>query len=279
VSIGFSKTFGLEREILSRALREFQESPKLSRSELMSRLGVGSQKAEATVLWLGKLGLRDNRERQITPLGTLLLRCAPYLEDITTMWLLHYQLASNPDAEVWYLLTNRFLPDRTKFRFDDALRFLVSEGLRAPSDKHLRADVSIFLRSFISENGLGKTEFIKTEGKVSRNMAQNTFYKNPPSKLSPYLVAYAIFDQRMRRASSVATVMIEELLTEDRCVGKVFCLDRSRLEQILKLISSNQFGRLVELSTTAGLDQVGLRFRGLPVEILEMAYQNKTKGN
>lgn len=272
MSIGFSKTFGLEREILSRTLREFEENPKLSRSELMSRLGVGSQKAEAMVLWLGKLSLRDNRERQLAPLSTLLLRCDPYLEDITTMWLLHYQLASNPDAEVWYLLTNRFLPGRTEFRFDDVLIFLVSEGLRTPTDKHLRADVSIFLRAFISEDGLGRTEFIKTEGKVDRNLARNTFYKNPPTKLSPYLAAYAIFDQRTRTAPNVATVTIEELLTQDGGVGKVFSLSRSRLEETLRLISGPQLGHLVDISKTAGLDQVGLRFKGDPIEILEMSY-------
>jgi len=63
MSIGFSKTFGFEREILSKALREFEKNPILSRNEVMRKLGVGGQKAEATVLWLGKLGLRNNKER------------------------------------------------------------------------------------------------------------------------------------------------------------------------------------------------------------------------
>jgi hypothetical protein len=276
MSIGFSKTFGLEREILSRALSEFEGSPRLSRSELMSRLGVGSQKAEAMVLWLGKLGLRDNREGQLTPLGTLLLRYDPYLKDIITLWLLHYQVASNPDAEVWYVLTNRFLPSRTEFRFTDALNFLVSQGLRTVADKHLKADVSIFLRAFMLEEGLGKMGFL-TAREGGAKMAQLLFHKSPPTELSPYLVAYAIFDQRTKTAPNVATVTIEELLTRDGSVGRVFALNRSRLEQILRLISSSQFGRLVEVSTTAGLDQVGLRFRGSPIEILEMNYKSRAK--
>jgi len=276
VSIGFSKTFGLEREILSRALSEFKGSPRLSRSELMSRLGVGSQKAEAMVLWLGKLGLRDNRQGQLTPLGTLLLRYDPYLEDITTLWFLHYQLASNPDAEVWYVLTNRFLPSRTDFRFADALNFLVSQGLRTATDKHLKADVSIFLRAFMLEEGLDKTGFL-TAREGEAKMAQLLFHKSPPTELAPYLVAYVIFDQIMRKSPNVATVTIKELLTQDGSVGKVFSLTRSRLEEILNLISSNQFGHLVDLSTIAGLDQVGLRFRGDPVQILEMNYRSRAK--
>ena len=60
------------------------------------------------MLWLGKLGLRDNRERQLTSLGMLLLRYDPYLEDTPTLWLLHYQLTSSPDAEVRYVLKTGF---------------------------------------------------------------------------------------------------------------------------------------------------------------------------
>lgn len=267
MSIGFSKTFGLEREILSRALRDFEETPKLSRSELMSRLGVGSQKAEAMVLWLGKLGLRDNRERQLTPLGRLLLMHDPYLEDTTTLWLLHYQLASNPDAEVWYVLTNRFLPNRTEFRFTDALDFLVSQGLRTTADKHLKADVSIFLRAFMLEEGLEKTGFIRAR-EAKAKMAQVVFRKSSPDELSPYLVAYAMYDQMARKSPSLSTITIEELATQEGNVGRVFSLSRSQLEELLRLTSSSEYNWLTDFSKTAGLNQVALRFKGQPVEIL-----------
>lgn len=275
MSIGFSKTFAFEREILSKALREFEKNPILSRNEVMRKLGVGGQKAEATVLWLGKLGLRNNKERCLTAFGSFLLKHDPYLQHNATLWLLHYQLASNPDAEVWYLLTNKFLPNQSNFTFDSAIQFLVSKGIRTSSDKHLRADVSIFLRSFVLESALGKTEFIQTQGKAKRNIAQNIFCKNPPLDISPYLVAYAIFDQKMKRFPNLITVTIEELLTEDGNAGRVFSLTRRKLEEILRLLSSHQFGHLIDLSTTAGLDQVGLRFRGQPIEILEMGYISK----
>ena len=93
------------------------------------------------------------------------------------------------------------------------------------------------------------------------------------------MVAYAIFDQIMSKSPNIATVTIEELLTQDGSVGKVFSLTRSRLSEILRFISSNQFGHLVDLSTAAGLDQVGLRFRGNPVEILKMNYESRSKRN
>lgn len=279
MAIGFSQNFNLECNLLASLLRAYAENEALPRAAIRSLLGVGDNKAEAMITWLGKLQLRDNTSRRITDIGSILGTHDPYFEEDTTLWLLHYKLATNEEAEVWYWLTNRFLPNRSKFGFGDAVDFLVSLGIGKGDEQHLRSDVSIFFRSFVSETGLAKTKLIKVEGKANRNIARNIFYRNPPSGLSPYLVAYAIFDQRVRKSPNVATVTIDELLTQDGSVGKVFCLTRRRLEEILRLISSNQVGHLVDLSTAAGLDQVGLRFRGNPVEILKMNYESRSKRN
>lgn len=272
MSIGFSKTFGFERTLLAKAMGEFKERATLSRSEIMSKLGIGSQRAEAIVLWLGKLGLRDNKKRQLTPLGTALIELDPYFDESFTQWIFHYKLASNPEAEVWYLLSNEFLPEQTWFSFGDAINFLVSKGLRSKNDKHLRADVSIFLKSFISEGAFKKTGYLKTGGQPKRIISQNKFYKNPPSDIHPYLIAFIIYAQRERNSPNLSTITIEELLTLPGNVGKVFSLSRVKLEEILKMLSNPQYNQLVYLATTAGLDQVSLKFKGNPLEILEMYF-------
>jgi hypothetical protein len=268
MSIGFSKTFGFERTLLAKAMGEFKERATLSRSEIMSKLGIGSQKAEAIVLWLGKLSLRDNKKRQLTPLGTTLIEFDPYFDESFTQWIFHYKLASNPEAEVWYLLSNEYLPGQTWFSFDDAIDFLVSKGLRSKNDKHLRADVSIFLRAFTSADALGKTEYIKI-------VSQNQFYKNPHANISPYLVAFVIFDQRENNFPNLSTITVEELLNLKGNVGRVFSLNRKKLEEIIKLLSSTQYNRLVSFSTTGGLDQVGLLFKGKSLEILEIYFMKE----
>jgi len=272
MGIGFSQNFEIKRKIIATALNAFSTKKKIQRQELMRLLGVGDNKAEATVTWLGYLGLRDNIKSNLTPFGNALLTFDPHFEDTITQWTFHYKLASNPEAKVWYLLTNEFLPSRTWFSFNDAIDFLVLKGLRSKNDQHLRSDVSIFLRSFISEDALEKTEYLKTESPPKRKISQNKFYKNPPLDVSPCLIAYIIFDQRKQKFSKFATITIEELLTLDGNVGKVLSLNRKKLEEILKLLSGTQYDQLVDLSTRAGLDQVGFRFRGSPLEILKMYY-------
>jgi len=275
MSIGFALTFYPELHLLAHSLRSFKDDPKLNQNKLSKSVGIGVLKAKSSILWLGMLGLRDNKKRELTHLGKLLLTHDAYFEDIITQWLLHYQLATNKDAEVWYLLTNEFLPYHSTFSYDDCLSFLISKGIRSKDDKHLRADVSIFLRSFVKKNSLEKIEFIKVEGELNRNIAKNKFYKNLDLNISPYLIAYVIFDQRVQKFPNFATITIEELLTRDGNVGKVLSLNRKKLEEILKLLSGTQYGQLVDLSTRAGLDQVGLRFRADPLEILRMYYSKE----
>jgi len=278
MAIGFSQNFGIELKLFSTALNAFSAKRKISRRELMGLIGVGDNKAEATVTWLNYLGLRDNASNGLTDLGKLLLRFDPHFEDVVTQWIFHYKLASNPKAEVWHLLSNEFIPNQTRFSFNDAIKFLVSKGLWSKNDKHLQTDISIFLRSFISENAFWKTEYLKTEDSPKRIISQNRFYKNPPSSISPYLIGYVIFDQREKNCPNLSTITIEELLTLKCNAGRVFSLSRAKLEEILKLLSSSNYSQLLHLATTAGLDQVGLMFKGKPLDILGMYYIKKRKG-
>lgn len=277
MAIGFSQNFGIELKLLSTALNAFSKKNRVSRVELMGLLGVGDNKAEALVTWLKYIGLRDNVKHELTPVGKTLIKFDPYFEEAFTQWIIHYKLASNPEVEVWYILSNEFLPNQTQFSYYDALDFLISKGLQAKNDNHIKADVSIFLRSFISESALNKTGYLKTDGQVKRIVSQNKFYKNPPSDISPYLIAYVIYDQREKNFPNLSTITIEELLTLKGNVGRIFSLSRAKLEEILKLLLNPQYNQLIYLATTAGLDQVGLKFKGNSLEILKMYFTKERK--
>jgi len=275
MSIGFSDFFRFETSLLAKSLYFFDKKPELSKNQLSNLLGIGPPKAKSQKRWLEMLGLKDKNKGRLTFLGNLILEYDSYFTNNFTQWIFHYQLASNPEAEVWYSLSNEFLPGQTWFSFYDAINFLESKGLRSKNDKHLRSDVSIFLRSFTSVDALGKTGYLKIGGDLIRIVSRNKFYKNPPLDISPYLIAYIIFNQREQKFPNFATITIEELLTLEGNVGKVLSLNRKKLEEILKLLSGTQYDQLVDLSTRAGLDQVGFRFRGDSLEILKMYYSKE----
>lgn len=276
MAVGFSQNFGINLRILSAALQAFSDREQVSRKELMCLLGVGDNKAEATVTWLGYLGLRDKLSYQVTDLSNVLLTFDPHFEDIGTQWIFHYKLASNPEAEVWYLLSNEFILRQIIFSFDNAINFLESKLLRPNSDQHLRADVSIFLKSFTSTDALAKTEYIKVEGNQNKLVSKNKYYVNPPIDISPFLIAYVIFNQKEIYYPNLTTITVEELLNLKGNAGRVFSLNRRKLEEIIKYLSSNQKQQLVTFSTTGGLDQVGFLFEGKSLEILDMYFREKS---
>ena len=56
MAVGYSQTFGINLRILSTALHAFFKKKRVSRQELMRLLGVGDNKADATITRLGYIG-------------------------------------------------------------------------------------------------------------------------------------------------------------------------------------------------------------------------------
>lgn len=113
MTVGFSQTFTLKRHTLGKALRGFLIDPKMTKREQISALGRGSNEVEGYLRWLSIMGLRDNTNHELTPIGKLLTENDPDAENIGTQWILHYLLCSDPTpqgAEAWYHFTNHFLP-------------------------------------------------------------------------------------------------------------------------------------------------------------------------
>ena len=263
MAIGFSQTFGIELKVFSAAMRTFSAEGKLSRAELMQKIGVGDNRAEAVVTWLGKLGLRDNKERCLTPLGKFLIEKDAYLKNITTQWILYYQLAKNPDAEVWYYLSNRFITSRREFTSKDAMQSLELAGVGQNSPRHLKSDVHIFLQALTDSKALKELNLLEKIG-TDRYKIKNC------KGIHPFLVGYILFDQKQTLYPNVSTINIKELLTADGNVGKVCLLSRDKLEDFFKQLQQMGY---IAISKFADLDQIAFKFEGHAIQILKGCYE------
>jgi len=263
VSIGFSITFNLDRRILSKTLRSFKKDPYLNERSLMSEIGVGITKAKAYTQWVRMVGLRDNKKRKLTELAELLLKYDPYLISLISQWIIHYQLARNEEAEVWYHLTNTFLPNKISFSYEEALKSLKDYEIGINSQKHLKYDIKIYLRALTSDDGLGEINFLKI-------LKNSTYIKANPVGIDPLLIAFVIYDQRGEKYPNISTIQINNLLADNANAGKIFILNREKLNKILDLL---KFEAILDVSHTAGLDQVGFIYKESPYSILEKCYK------
>jgi hypothetical protein len=140
------------------AVRE--NSGVFSRDDVITTLGVGKNMVRSIRHWCLAAGvLAENRDAggalQPTALGGLLLDddgLDPYLEDPATLWLLHWQIASNRSrATTWFWTFSHFNePEFTREALASAL-FKWTQTLpgKLVAESSVRRDMEVFLRTYV----------------------------------------------------------------------------------------------------------------------------------
>lgn len=133
-------------------------------------LGIGTNMVKALRYWLQAVGVTQEpatgrRVQTFTELGNQIYEHDRYIEELGTLHLLHYKLASNKeDATAWYFFFNEF--KMTEFTREDFVSALQSYVLMSGED------ISVALRSL-------NDDFV---------CIVNTYlprYKSTPGRISP----------------------------------------------------------------------------------------------
>lgn len=271
MTVGFSKTFSLNLPTLGRALRAFAEQPNMPKLDQMRYMGIGSIATEGYTNWLRVTGLRNSLRRTLTPLGKGLVKNDPYLGDVGTKWVLHYRLCKEEGkegAEVWFHLVHRFLPNHAEFHYDQFEQYLLREsGIQTANRKGPAVDAPLALRCYVEETALGELTILHQDDKRAK-----VYLRGNPQHVPPLVVAYVIYSEREKHYPTVTTIRIDNLLTDDGNVGKVFLLTRAKLEEILHRL---EFEGIVSVSHTADLDSVGFTYHGSALDLLETYYERR----
>lgn len=158
VSFGRHETFPLRYSWRTKAYQEVMLDPNVfDADDATVRLGVGKNMVNAIRYWAQATQIIEKSEvgYQPTELGHFIFDdatgCDPYLEDEATIWLLHWQMASNPEqATCAYWLFNRYhKPEFTSEQATDTLVDFVKQNISGkPSKNTLKNDVAVTLRMY-----------------------------------------------------------------------------------------------------------------------------------
>lgn len=129
------------------------------RDDAITTLGVGKNMVRSIRHWCLTAGvLAERRDNggvlRHTDLGSLLLAddgLDPYLEDPSTLWLLHWQIASNRSrATTWFWTFSHFHePEFTREALCSAVyRWAQTLPGKQVAESSLRRDVEVFLRTY-----------------------------------------------------------------------------------------------------------------------------------
>lgn len=236
----------------------------------MDILGIGANMVKSLRYWLQAVGLtvepdQGKKYQTLTPFGEVVYENDKYIEEIGTLWLLHYKLATNEaDATAWYYFFNEF--NRNEFNRNDFVKQLNTYILMNESEfseRSLDDDFNCIINTYVprikSNPGkvhpesnidcpLGELSLVDIANKKAK-----TYKKSVPKidSIHPLIVLAIIIDQ----AKGENQIKISSI-QNDRCnVGKVFNLDIITLTNLLNKIEHMGYIKVVR---TAGLDVIDI---------------------
>jgi hypothetical protein len=191
-----------------------------------------------------------------------------YLEDPATLWLIHWQLASNIRvAAMWYWVFSYWnVVEFTKTALvKEVEAWIIKEGFKAISVNSLRRDADCFVRTYVHSKR-NRNEVISedtldcplvdlhlieelADGKTYR------FLRGPQSTLPDEILAFALIEFWNSQGSTASSLAFEKIAFEPGSPGKIFKIDEDSLASRLEKIDIISGGTLA-YDETGGLKQI-----------------------
>lgn len=263
------ETFFIRKGWLSKGIKNVVADPAVfmgNSGNPMDVLGIGSNMVKSLRYWLQTVGLTTEpaygkKEQSLTDFGKLVRQYDPYIEELGTLWLLHYHLAKNlNDATSWYFFFNEF--KLMEFDKDDFVRQL-SAFLRMQneevSERSLEDDYNCIINTYLSRMKSNPEKVLPESnidcplgelGLIDISNKKNKIYRKVSPKketIHPLVVFAVIVDQ----ACGAKEIKISSLQNDKLNIGKIFNLDIISLTSILYELELLGFLKVVR---TAGLD-------------------------
>ncbi|WP_343570386.1 DUF4007 family protein [Sphingobacterium sp.] len=212
-------------------------------------LGVGKNMVTSIRFWLKAFGIIDETD-QTTEFANFIFGddgVDPYLEDVVTLWLLHYQLIKSEKASIYSLIFNRFRRERTEFTKEHIKRFLnrvILEEQVNFSAATIDSDIKVFLANYVSQktsdieesynNILQELALISNFKQLDDSSHLLDWYQfDLQSKNIPFeVLLFVILDSPLYGQS----ISLSHLANDPSSLGNVFLLTEGSLITLLKEI-------------------------------------------
>ena len=287
------ETFFIRKGWLSKGMKAIKNDPMAFISKEknpMDTLGIGSNMVKSLRYWLQAVGIAEEpnsgkRIQTFTPLGEQIYKHDRYIEELGTLYLLQYRLASQHElAASWYYSYNIF--NMTEFTRDDFIAGLNGYVIEANGEgaamRSLTDDFNCIIGTYVPryktnpgkvspENNIdcpfGELSLVDI---VDRN--RKVYRKVSPSakNIDPWVILAVLMDQ----AAGGTEVGLNDLLTAPKNIGKVFNLDTITMIDALR--ETEKTGA-IKIIRTAGLDVVRIDKNYTFDECVEKYYESIEK--
>ncbi|MEM4724926.1 MAG: DUF4007 family protein [Candidatus Hadarchaeum sp.] len=229
---------------------QWDRPSRMPAREFAGGIGVSPSR----VLSLASLGVAFGLLRPIvltaSRLGMVIHRHDAYLDDLGTLWLMHYVIGSNERHVVWNRLVNRVIPENQRLStaiarpyFDDLAQFYSERTM----DKHLRKELSAVWNAY-TEQAFAHLDYLRAE-------SEQIYVHGDRAPIPPLIFLAAVLLYRERHAPNAATIDIPVLASGANSPGRVFGITQ---RQVRDLLDAARARGGIYVESRADLDQVRL---------------------
>jgi Protein of unknown function (DUF4007) len=258
--------------------------------EAIVTLGIGKNMVKSIRFWGQAFGLtRGESGRTVaTPFAIKLLDrkrgIDPYLEDVSSLWRLHWMLTARTSLGAWIaafldLQDTEILKDS----FIETVKRRAVTARGAATTGTVGQHVEIFIRTYDSgrmsanavlEDTLGcpmqELGLLELEDAGGQNIVK--FRRGPKPDLDVRAAAFAVADFWKTSAVNSRTLSIRSLMLDRRSPGVVFRLDEASMHELVESLCAETKGLTLREDGAGGLDLVSTGSQSPHLRLEELSW-------
>lgn len=239
---------------------------RIPQSDIADAVGLSARQVANLASLAVAMGLLRRVVYKPTKLGSLVVRHDPFFDDPGTLWICHYQIASEARHVIWNRMANRILPEAEQpvTAADVAAQFYdLRERFSAKSvAKHVPKELQAFFRAY-TDYRFSKLEYLA--GIDGGYLLSH----RPEAVPGPVLLVLALQYRDCHRPGATG-VEIPDLCHSDNSPGRLLNLSELSVREILE--SLNRRG-LLSIESRANLDQIRFRPDLSALDVLGAYYE------
>lgn len=256
------------------------------------KLGVGKNMVTSISYWLKAFGIAEN-SHVATTLGSFIFDekngVDPYLENLGTIWLLHYSLIKTKKASIYNLFFNEFRRGKFEFTKEQLTTFikrkLEAQGQNNFTANTINSDISVFIRNYLKPDYKGTKidveddfsnlmidldlmETYQSENAEGRAVEWYKVENKQRIHLPFQVVLFAILDNEAYGNS----IPFKELLSGYNSPGSLFAItDEGLYQKIEKITAENKD---IIYTESAGVRELQFKRKPNKWDVLYEYYKN-----
>lgn len=231
--------------------------------EAVIDLGVGKNMVASIRYWLKVFGLCQND--QPTWLGNYLFNDEdgrdPYMEDLATLWILHFHLVFNQDATLYNLFFCGYQKGHTQFEREQIVTYVKLNMIEANkqtvfNENTVKKDVSVLIQNYALPRKYQSNEDFSSLlidlDLIRQNTEGKGYYVNIDGKrkVAKEIFMYALLVLKEQEGDN--TISYDTV--QDK-VGLTFCMQDYETIEMLKLLA-NEYSDYMSYNDNAGIRMI-----------------------